>query len=655
MVCVAGVLIWASASWYGKPTAATQIQPEYVTRLFDQSRVAEVSLAIDAADWQAMLDNPMAEQEYVAAISVDGYEVDSVSVRTKGNSSLSSVAGSDSQRYSFKIKMNTYVSGRSLYGLDTLNLNNNFSDSSSMKELLSYQLFNEMGAASPACSYAYVTINGESMGLYTIVEGIDNAFLQRHFGSAAGQLFKPEGSGNDGSNLVYVDDDAATYTGLETRGMGGKTVDLKNIIKLMKALADKEYDNIARYLDVDSALHYIAGTAALASYDSYLGNMQHNFYIYELNGVFHIIPWDYNMAFGGFGGGGGRGVGNPSDSTDSDGLLIYIDEPVSGSTMDNRPLVSVVLANEAWKAQYHDTLQAIVDTFYTDAFADRVYAIADLIRPYIEKDPTAFYTVAQFESSLAESMQGGMGGFIRNQSVHTHDQNNQNEPPQDGWGNQTNLALIPFARQMARDIQSQLNGTTASTNNGNGLGTGMGNMAVMRGGRGQGLRQENQEDTQQEDGQTNLTLPEDIQPNGQFPGNGGRANGIPGAQLELPEGVDMRAVFELIQQDVHMSEETLQALQDMGLSEEAIQQIKAFAAQMPNGMQMPGENGGPQRNAGGYDNRRMGGGMFGREQPAQTDTGKFTTIDVLLTAGCGMAMLLGVVWMMRFRRRRQQV
>ncbi len=85
-------------------------------------------------------------------------------------------------------------------------------------------------------------------------------------------------------------------------------------------------DDIEKYLDVDAALKYIAVSTALVNFDSYLGNFGHNYYLYEHNGVFTILPWDLNMSFGGFGGG-------------DDISRLYIDEPTQGAVAD-RPLVN---------------------------------------------------------------------------------------------------------------------------------------------------------------------------------------------------------------------------------------------------------------------------------------------------------------------------
>ena len=46
-------------------------------------------------------------------------------------------------------------------------------------------------------------------------------------------------------------------------------------------------------------LRYMALNTSLVNLDSYTGN-GHNYYCYEQAGVFTLIPWDLNEAFGNF-------------------------------------------------------------------------------------------------------------------------------------------------------------------------------------------------------------------------------------------------------------------------------------------------------------------------------------------------------------------
>lgn len=52
-------------------------------------------------------------------------------------------------------------------------------------------------------------------------------------------------------------------------------------------------------LDVDQVLRFLAVSVMLVHLDNYIG-MGHNYYLYEMNGRFTILPWDLNMAFGTF-------------------------------------------------------------------------------------------------------------------------------------------------------------------------------------------------------------------------------------------------------------------------------------------------------------------------------------------------------------------
>ena len=126
----------------------------YVTNVFDDTRVATVSIDMAASDWRWLLDNATQEEFRSCNITIAGKTYYSVGIRPKGNSSLARVASSTSDRFSFKIKFDEYIPGQTCYGLQALVLNNVMDDATYMKEYLSYKLFRDMGIATPAFSYA---------------------------------------------------------------------------------------------------------------------------------------------------------------------------------------------------------------------------------------------------------------------------------------------------------------------------------------------------------------------------------------------------------------------------------------------------------------------------------------------------------------------
>ena len=168
----------------------------YESRLFDPSRVHSVDLVVD--DWEDFLES-CEDEEYVACAAViDGESYKNVALRAKGNTSLSSVRAQNSNRFSFKLEFDHYNKNETYRGLDKLCLNNIIQDNTYMKDFLTYRLMAEFGVDAPLCSYVWITVNGEDWGLYLAVEGVEDSFLLRNYGSDGGELYKPDSMGMGG-------------------------------------------------------------------------------------------------------------------------------------------------------------------------------------------------------------------------------------------------------------------------------------------------------------------------------------------------------------------------------------------------------------------------------------------------------------------------
>ncbi|MDF2663030.1 MAG: spore coat protein CotH [Paenibacillus sp.] len=421
-------------SWNTTASLAADVQGqnreanEYV---FPPNKVIDVKITIDEADFQDMLDNPLQEEYKPADIEYNGTTIRNVGIRTKGNLTLRSVANTDSDRYSWKIQFDKYIDGQTLHGLTKINLNNNYADPTFMREYLTYELLEEMGVPTPGRSYVNVYVNGELRGFYLAVEQINEPYLTRHFGDAYGALYKPDGEGSD---LVWKGDDISLYSGLNLKP---ETSNGDVILDMLDELNNgTDYEKV---IDVDSFLRYLAVSTVLVNMDSYQGNLKHNYYLYEQNGVFTMLPWDFNMSFAGLTMGG---MGNTQQNA---GVLI--DEPTMGRVAE-RPMIAKLLQNETYKQTYRGYVKQIVDGYLSDSrFEARVQSLAELISPYVERDPSKFYTYEEYRASL-------------NQDV-------QNIP-----------GLLSFTKARVDNVLQQLAGTIPASNNGEGSGGGMG------GGRG---------------------------------------------------------------------------------------------------------------------------------------------------------------------------
>lgn len=394
--------------------AASELEYE---KLFEKDHILKIEIELSESDFQSILENPTAEEYKSATVTVDGETVENVGFRTKGNSSLNSVAKSDSERYSFRIKFDKYVKGQRLLGLDELVVNNMFSDPSYMREYLSYEVMRENGVAVPETAFANIYINGELYGFYLCVEAIDDSFLERVFGDNDGNLYKQE----MGSSLLY--EAGSDYPNSELKnGNDTEKTGLKNMIEVLNEMPDGEKGGIEEVLDVESALQYIAANTVLGNYDSYNGSNLQNFYLYEHNGIFYVIPWDYNMSIGGFTGG-------------TSAQTIPIDEPVMNVSMEKTPLITNLLEVEEYKERYHEIIQHYLNILQN--FEERVSELKESITPYVENDPTKFYTMEQFEK--ATTYQETNGDMQQQAGIPTfpnetgnEQQNQQMIPPGNG-------------------------------------------------------------------------------------------------------------------------------------------------------------------------------------------------------------------------------
>lgn len=356
-----------------------------VATAFTPTAVNTLSITITDENWQDILDNPLDEEYHETAITFNGVTLDSVAIRTKGGSSLSSVANSSSDRYSFKVDINEYVSGQKFFGLKKFTLQNSFNDPSYMREVIAYELMDGMGVPTPEHAYVNFYVNGELFGLYLMVEAVDGEFVEKHFANSNGDLYKPDGTGSD---LLWLGDDIQSYTDINLQ-TNEDTTDNGAFINFVESLDNGETSAI----DIDTLLRYMSVSTSLSNLDSYHGPLAHNYYIYDDDGVFSILPWDFNESFGTFN----------MDCNSVDVRELYIDEPVSGA-LSERPLIANVFAEQSNLDVYHSYLTQLINgSLSSDTFNARVNEIADLIREHVQNDPTSFYGSTYFEQNLTST------------------------------------------------------------------------------------------------------------------------------------------------------------------------------------------------------------------------------------------------------------
>ncbi|PJN55871.1 hypothetical protein PAEVO_25930 [Paenibacillus sp. GM2FR] len=412
VLLISGCQWTSTAAGTVSSTESDAQQEQMDSTVFPKDKVIDVKITIDEADFQDMLDNASAEEYKEASVNYNGMQFDHVGIRTKGNLSLRSVVNSDSDRYSFKLSFDEYLN-QTLNGISKINLNNNYSDASYMREFLTYELADSVGLPTPGFSYVNVYVNDELWGFYLAIEQIGDSYLERHFNNSYGALYKAEMNGA-GSDLTWLGNDPDSYTGLV---MKSKSSNDDVLIDMLDELNNgNDYEKV---LDVDNVLKYVALNVVASNMDSYLGMNKQNYYLYENKGVFSVLPWDYNMAFGGFGGSG-----------------ILIDEPTQGALAE-RPLIAKLLEVDEYKERYHAILSEMLEGYMQqETFNERVAQLQDLISGHVKQDPRSFYSYEEYERSIP--------------------------------------TLTSFVEESMDNIQQQLDGTIPSAGDGTGSGGGMG-------------------------------------------------------------------------------------------------------------------------------------------------------------------------------------
>lgn len=396
----------------------------YEDRLFDNSRVHNIDIVMQ--DWDKFITSCTDKKYSSCTVVIDGKKYANVGIRAKGSSSLEGVTESGSTRYSFKIEFDHYEKAINYYGLDKLSLNNIIYDNTYMMDYLTYQMMGDFGVSSPLCSYTNITVNGKKWGLYLAIEGLEESFLKRNYGSNYGNLYKPESSAVEienkeyivnqdelneneldesssaDANLQYIDEKPESYSLFFNNAKTKITSkDKKRFISSIKDL--NKGNNLENVVDVEKVIRYFIVHNFVVNGDSYTGESAHNYFLYEKNGKFTMIPWDYNMSFGTF---------DVGESTTA------VNTPISDA-LNNRPMQSWIFQNEKYTKMYHKYYREFLDS--TD-ITKRIEDTKTLIETYVEDDPSKFCSYEEFQKAVrvlnsfcnlrVKSIQGQLNGTI---------------------------------------------------------------------------------------------------------------------------------------------------------------------------------------------------------------------------------------------------
>jgi len=327
-------------------------------------------------------------------VELDGKRAKDVGLRFKGNSSYS--VSSTTLRRPMKLDFDRFSEGKRFAGVESVNLSNTSFDPSQVRESLAFWMFHQLGLPASRTGHAlvYLTVTGkydrEYLGLYTLIEEIDRHFLKKHFGNSDGLLLKPSGM----RGFAYLGEKWEQYRDLcsprtkERPALCNKVVEFAKLIH--KADDTTFRAKIGSLLAVDEFLRYVAVNSALANYDSFLST-GHNYYIYvnPADGLIHFIPWDLNMAFGGYG-----WLGTDDEIANTS---------ITRSYADHNILIERLLAIDEFAKTYRGHIQKLAELcFNAKAMGQR----RELLRPVLAAAAQAERDTGRTNNPVTKSVSG---------------------------------------------------------------------------------------------------------------------------------------------------------------------------------------------------------------------------------------------------------
>ncbi|PKQ62299.1 hypothetical protein BZG02_13380 [Labilibaculum filiforme] len=383
--------------------------------VFNQNEVLRFDIKIDSDDWSDMqsdISSNLGSSSRPGQTSTSDFdpiwvpcsfnfndtEWYHVGIRYKGNSSLQSAYQSGNKKLSFKLDFDEFeddypsIKNQRFYGFKQLNLNNNFDDSSLMREKVATDLFRQFGLAAAKTTFCVVYVDNGSgskyYGVYTLVEEVDDTVLSTQFADGSGNLYKPDGDAASFANNTYDKDEMEKKTNEEEADYS----DVKSLYTIINS-SDRTSNTAAwktsleSVFNVDGFLKWLAANTVIQNWDTY-GNMTHNYYLYNDPSTSQLtwIPWDNNEALQ---------YGKLSGS-----LSLSLNE-VSSSW----PLIRYLINDDEYKQVYEDYLLQFVNEVLIPANMSETYSTYyNLLKDYAYAEQSG-YTYISYDSEFDQAVE----------------------------------------------------------------------------------------------------------------------------------------------------------------------------------------------------------------------------------------------------------
>jgi spore coat protein CotH len=274
-----------------------------------------------------------------------------VGLKLKGTSTFRSI----DEKPSFKLDFEEWSDEKDFYGLRRLTLNNMVQNPSKISEAIAYTLYEWMDVIAPRHGYACVSVNDEPYGLYSVVETMDEQFIDHNFSDDDGNLYE----GTYGADLGGTHPELFT---LEEENEDNHDA----LWALSKEVDDVDgawLDLLDRNFDLDALLRSWAIEIATANPDGY-AIANNNFLLYHEPSTerWTMIPWSTDLA------------------------MMAVIDPGAPSTLTSGALFAGCLSQQDCHNALNDTLHEVADVMEDNGLADYADELVDLVADVTRAD-----------------------------------------------------------------------------------------------------------------------------------------------------------------------------------------------------------------------------------------------------------------------------
>lgn len=318
-------------------------------QLFDPNNKIELNLDMPASELQKLQDDYDKYRNFgskspiyrmgtltikiTTASGTTTYRISEVGARMKGNTSRTDFYNSHDGIYKYihlKLDFQETFDDKTYYGssakvwtneearedrkdrtfaaLEQLEMRwNKCYDPTYLRETYAYALYRSEGVIAPMTNLCSFDWSNNHMGVYTIVEPVDKAFLEKRFNGddADGDLYKcgwtnqPANMTSMGSIGIEDEDSGKFYVyDLKTNKKSSTHTALRNLITRLNSPSLTK-DEMAKLVDLNSFISYAAVSYFLGNPDD-MRNNYNNYYLYFVpsTGKAIVIPYDFDRCLG---------------------------------------------------------------------------------------------------------------------------------------------------------------------------------------------------------------------------------------------------------------------------------------------------------------------------------------------------------------------